>query len=146
MFVSGCVVVAIQRADTQSSITTICMPACDGLKLPMNLYLVKMGAERSARGSTECGLKLIFDPSEYKKDQVVVVMFESECKFYHTAPDLWNYLRAMSPALVLMVSGARVLAQLWQTELWQYRCSHNRLQLRVQTPAPVPAGPKTHYC
>jgi hypothetical protein len=46
---------------------------------------------------------MIFDNVEYKKGQVLLVHFEPECKFFHSAPDLWKYLRAMSPAMVLMV-------------------------------------------
>jgi hypothetical protein len=90
----------------------------------MNIYLVRMGAQQTAplpsllsaatRSSTasvtQCGLKLIFDTSEYQKGQALLVHFEPECKFYHTAPELWSYLRAMNPAMVLMVRHLPLLA------------------------------------
>lgn len=110
--------VAIQRADTQTSLASLCSPSCDSLPLPMNIHLVRMGAQQTApappsllaaalgsvtaTATVQCGLKMIFDASEYKKGQALLLHFEPECKFYHTAPELWQYLRAMSPALVLM--------------------------------------------
>lgn len=114
-----CPAVAIQRADTQTSLASLCSPSCDSLPLPMNIHLVRMGAQQTApappsllaaalgsvtaTATVQCGLKMIFDASEYKKGQALLLHFEPECKFYHTAPELWQYLRAMSPALVLMV-------------------------------------------
>ncbi|WIA08192.1 hypothetical protein OEZ85_007645 [Tetradesmus obliquus] len=110
--------VAIQRADTQTSLASLCSPSCDSLPLPMNIHLVRMGAQQTApappsllaaalgsvtaTATVQCGLKMIFEASEYKKGQALLLHFEPECKFYHTAPELWQYLRAMSPALVLM--------------------------------------------